>query len=118
MLRLLLTQISKLKKSVSDTEDSIAENPLFGAVRHVRKTVTTSGTLDEVLDSIPIDPANPTIGVDVSATISDAGNVNHSYVIAWRNSSNKYCWALIMNFAGIYYALRLGTDTYTITKIG
>ena len=93
-------------------------NPLFGNLAHYRYVVGGTSTLDAILDSIPIANPAPTIGVDVQGAITDCGNsVNRSFVLAWRNAGNTFCWALVMNFSGLYYAIRINSSTYSIAKV-
>lgn len=91
---------------------------LFGNLAHETINITSTVTLDQILDStIQNVSAEKTYGIDVRATMAESPGANRNLILMWSNATRKFAFALIINFNGLWYAKRGNTDTFAVTRV-
>lgn len=111
--------ISNFRRFV-DYEQSTASllSGLFGNLAHETINITSTVTLDQILDStIQNVSAEKTYGIEVRATMAESPGANRNLILMWSNPTRKYAFALIINFNGLWYAKRGNTDTFAVTRV-
>lgn len=90
---------------------------IFGDDEHVTSDVSTDGTktIDQIVDSAAIPFA--TFGLHISGNIKDLDIGNNTLALGWLNTNKQYGYVLVLGFAGCYFGRRMGSSTFTMTKM-
>lgn len=108
---------SQVDTIVSQSTASLLSG-LFGNLAHETINITSTVTLDQILDStIQNVSAEKTYGIDVRATMAESPGANRNLILMWSNATRKFAFAIIINFNGLWYAKRGNTDTFAVTRI-
>lgn len=108
---------SQVDQKISQSTASLLSG-LFGNLAHETINITSTVTLDQILDStIQNVSAEKTYGIDVRATMAESPGANRNLILMWSNATRKFAFAIIINFNGLWYAKRGNTDTFAVTRI-